>query len=955
MDLDDLHVRISSSGFGERYELLVRLFPAEGEPFQYRQPIMRGSRAGSDRTAVSPRALNEIREVIAKCVVGSWATGRIPNKLWPGRLLLEVEPLELVKVDWEGSLPGPPLPRSLVLTRFRAVSDERVLQSFELPIRLLLVQHITELLVKPSDRVMRYFRGHQVTGILDEELSHTIRSGKYEIVHLVADARRRPSSDRLFFEPNINLRRALSSCRARFLILQCASQTSFVPALQFAHQLLESGGPTTLVVEGATARYLDDLYMGVVHNTPLDRINGVRRRARTRAAIFLGIGGDRVLQIRPLAERLSRRVQHSISASRSLLKRLEPAQEAPTEFGGPSIVAMHMKNMRAHVATARRIYDYSRESGAWIPLTRDARAHSHQAQQIEQLQRAIDRVVNVGLFYGGRNVPADEPLKPGQIYELSLQIGRRTTWSLVDGDAAFPDEVLARELSSVGVILRVVVFGPSFGIPSNDQVLHLGPPPTESDELRFPLRTPRSSGRYRIRICIYHEMNLLQSIMVRVTVSENAVNRQQRTIEAEVEFALSSTLADIERLPKRQFNFLQNASDDGSHTMAVVGTSFRTSFDFGETEMRTAVDAARSALYSIAADTSSRQPKYRFDATNSTSVAQLEQDAIRLAELGYQLYSNIVTGKSRAFAKELRDALGPSGASIQVASTKSARYVFPWSLVYDHPLVVGTLKLCPQFAADAAAQNLASQICLAKGCPNRGKTNIVCPSGFWGFKHIIEQPLSVSVEPDASEKSDLVLDIDGGKAGGEVSGLMVVSRELNQVGVHVTELGIPRSFKFQVKDNKVEAGECLQDPQRAAHLVYFYCHGGRDKTKTWLGVGVKERLQASDLTGLDIDWTGTHPLIFINGCHTADFTPDDLLNFNQVFAWCRAAGVIGTEISVPEGLAREFARGFLLRFAGGTSVGDALHEQRLDLLGRRNLLGLAYTPYCSAALKMVYH
>jgi hypothetical protein len=274
--------------------------------------------------------------------------------------------------------------------------------------------------------------------------------------------------------------------------------------------------------------------------------------------------------------------------------------------------------------------------------------------------------------------------------------------------------------------------------------------------------------------------------------------------------------------------------------------------------------------------------------------------------------------------------------------------------------VTGSLKLCPQFAADAArvpGQPLAAQRCLAQGCPNVGKTEIVCPSGFWGFKHFIEQPLSVDTKSSASGKRDLILEIEGGQLGSEVSALMVVSRELKQVATHEKELRGPNLFTFQVKDTKVEACECLNDPERAAHLVYFYCHGGREKARTWLGIGkgVQERLVPSDLTGLQIDWTDIHPLVFINGCHTADFTTDDLLNFNQVLGYCRAAGVIGTEISVPEELARFFAFGFLSSFRNGTSVGAAMRTQRLALLERCNLLGLAYTPYCSIDLKVVQH
>jgi len=389
--------------------------------------------------------------------------------------------------------------------------------------------------------------------------------------------------------------------------------------------------------------------------------------------------------------------------------------------------------------------------------------------------------------------------------------------------------------------------------------------------------------------------------------------------------------------------------------MAVVGTKFRSSFDFADSEMKSAVGEARKVLYEIAADTSGKSPVYRFDANNSTTVERLEQDTVRLAEFGFVLYSKIVNPKKRPFARDLDAAVGPTGAQIQIASVKSARYVFPWSLVYDHPLVTGTLKLCPQFATDARANvPVATRRCLTNGCPHHGDVSVVCPSGFWGFRHLIEQPLSVDAGSDEAGSGELIQEIDGGPPGSDVSGLMVVSRDLTQVGAHEGELKGPASFAFQIRDSKMKVGEALRDPKSAAHLVYFYCHGGRDKSRTWLGIGRKERLQASDLTGLRIDWTDVHPLVFINGCHTADFTPDDLLNFKEAFGWCGAAGLIGTEISIPEGLARAFARGFLERFRVGRPVGQALREQRFDLLGRRNLLGLAYTSYCLSDLQMVY-
>src|SRR6185436_1633502 len=211
-------------------------------------------------------------------------------------------------------------------------------------------------------------------------------------------------------------------------------------------------------------------------------------------------------------------------------------------------------------------------------------------------------------------------------------------------------------------------------------------------------------------------------ILVRVIVGERPGSaRGAKHIQAEVEYALSSTLSNVDAFQKRVVNLLANESDDGTHTLAIVGGSLKTTFDFGDGEMRTSVGAARDELSKIAADARSDPPKYRFDGvTNGTTLARLESDIVPLAELGYQLYSNIVTGKDPAFAKELRKALGSPGATIQVAAVKSARYVFPWALVYDQNIVSGTLRLCPQFksdAAKAAGEWLTDQVCLTRGCP----------------------------------------------------------------------------------------------------------------------------------------------------------------------------------------------------------------------------------------------
>jgi hypothetical protein len=107
---------------------------------------------------------------------------------------------------------------------------------------------------------------------------------------------------------------------------------------------------------------------------------------------------------------------------------------------------------------------------------------------------------------------------------------------------------------------------------------------------------------------------------------------------------------------------------------------------------------------------------------------------------------------------------------------------------------------------------------------------------------------------------------------------------------------------------------------------------------------------------LDVDeahrWTH-HPLVFLNGCRTAGFSPKALSPFIVKLTEGRgAAGVIGTEISVWEPLASEMALAFLEKFLTGTPAGEALLIARRALLAKYNPLGLVYTLYAAANLSL---
>jgi hypothetical protein len=927
----------------------------------------------------------------------------------PVNILLDLREPSCFAEDWEATF-TPPLFPSARLTRFIERSDERVLLPFDLPMTLLMClpsSQKSSLAGAPED-YQQYYKILRATGLDNNELLALMRNSTFNIAHLqVHGAWGSGGEGQLSVEdgPDIStwikakeLTRTAAASKLRLMLLHCQDAKSYGVSLDVAHRMLIAGGPTVIVIEILPTwephQLLNDLYYNIVHNLTLDEIVKRVRSQSVRAALLCGIGGAGVLQVSlPALELTSKVTSMGLAANDAsdLIKaRLEleadlwaatkeqqPAEsrESSMEFKtmlrpkisekpielilAEEFYIRSMEIAKASEEVVSRSLNYASETGAWIPIWRAQRELREMAKKAESLRSVTDRVVNVSVRDGDRRLRNNESLMPGAPYRLAIQIGRRADWTLIKGPVAFPDQALRRFYREEGIELRVAIFAGKFEVKESEKKLLLPPPPAESHEIVFEVHTPRTKGRHGLRICIYYKQNLLQSILLHASVADEAVQVKKVIdgIRAEVEYTLSGSLRDIERFQPRSVNLLLNRSEQGTHTLVVKGTSIREQFDFTEGEMRSAASAAREALVEICAEPSSRPPRYRFDNQNQGTLAQLEDDLRRLAEVGYTLFTNIVTAKDLSFQRRLLAELGVSGATIQVSTVKSATHVFPWALVYDHPIVRGGATLCPDFKTDLEAGTtagfLSGQRCLSTGCAHKGDTSIFCPSGFWGFKHLIEQPISLGDKKGGAKDQDLVLDINVNRPDRRVPLMMAISRDLQQVEAHHVDLQTCPEFDLSLKDNKLEIGLGLKG--LAQGLVYFYCHGGRDKSETWLGVGRSEKIYASELNAWGIDWSHRSPLVFINGCHTVDITPDDLLNFCRTLGYVRAAGIIGTEISVHETLARDFATGFLRRVSSGNiAAGAAMREQRLALLERCNPLGLAYTPYCSADLSVKF-
>jgi hypothetical protein len=142
-----------------------------------------------------------------------------------------------------------------------------------------------------------------------------------------------------------------------------------------------------------------------------------------------------------------------------------------------------------------------------------------------------------------------------------------------------------------------------------------------------------------------------------------------------------------------------------------------------------------------------------------------------------------------------------------------------------------------------------------------------------------------------------------------------------------------------------------------AHLIYFFCHGGRTASRNpFLDVGYNEKwLTPRTLSNNKISFDDPHPLIFLNGCHTVAVEQKVVLSFVSEFVYEHASGVIGTEVTVQDTCAAEFAEECLRRFAVEKEyLGDAVRGARLELLKNQlNPLGLVYTPFALESLRLL--
>jgi serine/threonine protein kinase len=589
----------------------------------------------------------------------------------------------------------------------------------------------------------------------------------------------------------------------------------------------------------------------------------------------------------------------------------------------------------------------------------------------------------------GRAVRRRSPLVMGQVVYLQVNIGPLDSRTLLDDAHPFPsqDELYQAfpELRGEPIPVEACVFTTDFAIPVDERSRKLTLAPVQPTEPVYFGMVPLRTGRVALRVCLFYRYHLLQSILVTASVASVGVIAMRKHA-AQVEITFTADFATAGSLPPRGLWVGVNQTADASHAINVRGQHIPPLLRQLEPKIERALEQARKAMLQVSFDQErddgnvviderTGEPKkvYRFDRTNRPRTADDEaarrrrfrDDLATLARAGAALHEAIFgtgavpTAEERAEVESLRRGLQKTlqrEQVIQVSRLKHMEDIWPWSVVYDLLIDPRDVEdVCLAFLGPdgrSRPYSVGAQSC--SHLDRRTGLNdptVVCPYGFWGFKHVIEQP----TQPGGKQAfADLVVAIN--LEGDPVLNMPLAAQLLDLEDEHIQHMRDARFHVLETYRAILDAFTPTLNPPEP-HALYFLCHGKYDQNGNfYLEVGEGKALPPAILDRLNFTWSRSHGIVFINGCHTVDLKPKDLSNIMAPFLKGEASGIIGSEISVHTFLAREFAQEFFNRFipnAGlGQPVGRIIKDLRLDLLARFNPLGLVYTAYCSADLHM---
>lgn len=547
-------------------------------------------------------------------------------------------------------------------------------------------------------------------------------------------------------------------------------------------------------------------------------------------------------------------------------------------------------------------------------------------------------------------------------YALRVDIGQLSPESVVINPGSFPEDKLPS--SNEGWWLEAIAVSDDFNIEPQRHYFFLplnGPswvcacqPGGEQHHctvnerktyLYIPVQAPAEPGSKTIRLTIYFRKNAVQSLLLTAQVAQ--VEQAGEGYHAEIDFRLTARLDELDFLPERSANILVNKNLNGTHRLVINGqTASPQDLTLSPTSLQKITDGLRIQLKEILYGNND------YDENNAKPKKAFVEDLKALAKIGCELYTPIYTQINNKIERSLVE---PGTIQITLVATE---FVYPWAFIYD----IGKeshaeWQLCQLLHDwDSKIANFSSD---AKCCPHEQNhtMNTLCPFGFWGYRHILELPPRIN--PENTDKVKQVIPVSG-----QLDVIFIQNTKLNPkiTSNHIHALQQKLGSLWTAMTSLEATKSALERP--GPQIVYFYVHGKKLEesltTRTSLLVGNDEEITPDTITTwhryiwskIPDHWCISSPLIFINGCHTADLLPDSPVSFVNVFCRAAAAGVIGTEITISQQVASEIGKTFFTYLVTKTGAGEALRLARLSLLNKGNLLGLVYTAYCAAELTL---
>jgi CHAT domain-containing protein len=572
------------------------------------------------------------------------------------------------------------------------------------------------------------------------------------------------------------------------------------------------------------------------------------------------------------------------------------------------------------------------------------------------------RVVNIAVADGaGRAVTGGVPLRLP--YLVRVGVGRRRPESILSPDApAFPDDLMPADpdgwwLDAVltggdAVVAQGALFlprtGEGFACACTPGEPHTCAESDRSPWLDLVAVAPRSAGTQKLQLALYFGNAAVQAFEIDVPAGPDSASPAGRVV-----FTLSKDLADPGRLGGRDVSIrLGDLDADRQYLVVNDAGGARLSPPIADAQAGEAARGLRAVLFDRQLSEAGGKWHTLYDASFGKPVKDYVADLWAMARAGADVYLAMfprVTDRDK-LAAALAASDGPG--LVQVALAEGSRAVVPWQLVYSLP-ILDNAGLCPsvtEFGPGTAGTPVPDRCPHAAGHDRPG--GILCPYGFWGLAHVLEVPpssgaMTLAASTGTTRPPTVVAGLNPQLAGAAWDRQRAALDRLGTASVVATDVTALR-----------------QAVVGGADLLFLFCHGqhvtgaGTAGGGLALDFGAGGRLLPADVSywaelSPRVRWEQRRPLVVLNGCYTGERLPETLTDFATAFVQSTgAAGVLATEVTMEKDLAAYAMSAFVTAWGTGLGVGEAMRRVRWQLLALGNVMGLAYSPYCDADLRL---